>query len=154
MGINAIGSGTLIVENSTINGRTLVNLRSDYGSTWQGEFIIRNCIFVPEGGRSASAALIGGSYSGQHDFGYTCYMPERITIENLKINDSHHPDDYQGPSIFADFNPEMRDDSFQEKFPYVTTKEVILKNVTTSSGKDLRVSDNPYMFREVKVEME
>jgi hypothetical protein len=154
MGINAIGSGTLIVENSTINGRTLVNLRSDYGSTWQGEFIIRNCIFVPEGGRSASAALIGGSYSGQHDFGYTCYMPERITIENLKIHDSHHPDDYQGPSIFADFNPEMRDDSFQEKFPYVTTKEVILKNVTTSSGKDLRVSDNPYMFREVKVEME
>ncbi len=38
MGINAIGSGTLTVENSTIRANTLINLRSDYGSTWQGEF--------------------------------------------------------------------------------------------------------------------
>ncbi|MDA3821315.1 MAG: hypothetical protein PF450_01695 [Bacteroidales bacterium] len=98
MGINAIGSGTFIVENTTINGRSLINLRSDYGSTWQGDFIIRNCIFVPSGGRSSSASLIGGSYSGQHDFGYTCYMPERITIENLHIDDSNHPKDYQRPA--------------------------------------------------------
>ncbi len=151
MGINAIGTGTFIVENSTIRGRSLINLRSDYGSTWQGEFIIRNCTFIPENGKPISAALISGSYSGQHDFGYTCYMPERITIENLRIDDTSHPDDYQGPAIFTDFNPQMKDDSYQEKFPYVKTREVILKNVTTASGKPLRVSDNPYMFRDVKV---
>lgn len=151
MGINAIGSGVLLVENSTIRGRSLVNLRSDYGSTWQGELLIRNCVFVPAGGQSVSAALIGGSNSGQHDFGYTCYMPERITIENLRIDDSHHPATYQGPAIFANFNPEMTDDSYREKFPYVKTKEVILKNVTTASGKTLRTSDNPFMFKDVKV---
>ncbi len=151
MGINAIGSGTLIVENSTIYGRTLVNLRSDYGSTWRGKFVIRNCTFVPSGGSETSASLIGGSNSGQHDFGYTAYMPEKITIENLKIDDSNHPEDYQGPAIFANFNPEMTDASYQEKFPYITTKEVILKNVTTASGKDLRISDNPFMFKDVKV---
>jgi hypothetical protein len=123
MGINAIGSGTFTVENSTIRGRTLINLRSDYGSTWQGEFIIRNCVFVPAGGRPTSASLIGGSYSGQHDFGYTCYMPERIIIENLKIDDSNHPENYQGPAIFANFNPKMTDDSYMEKFPYVKTRE-------------------------------
>lgn len=151
MGINAIGSGLFTVENSTIRGRSLINLRSDYGSTWQGEFIIRNCIFVPAGGKPASAALINGNYTGLHDFGYTCYMPERITIENLKIDDSNHPDGYQGPAIFADFNPKMTDDSYQEKFPYVKTREVILRNVTTASGKPLRVSNNPFMFREVKI---
>ena len=151
MGINAIGSGTFLVENSTIRGNTLVNLRSDYGSTWQGEFIIRNCTFVPSGGRPVTASLIGGSNSGQHDFGYTAYMPERIIIENLKIDDSNHPDNYQGPAIFANFNPQMKDESYQEKFPYVITKEVILKNVTTASGKPLRTSDNPFMFRNVKV---
>lgn len=151
MGINAIGTGTFTVENSTIRGRSLINLRPDYGSTWQGEFIIRNCIFVPVNGAPASAALISGSYSGQHDFGYTCYMPERITIENLRIDDSSHPENYQGPAIFTDFNPQMKDDSYQEKFPYVKTREVILRNVTTASGKALRVSDNPYMFRDVKV---
>ena len=151
MGINAIGSGTLTVENSTIRGRSLVNLRRDYGSTWQGEFVIRDCKFVPAGGRAVSASLINGSYSGQHDFGYTCYMPERITIENLLIDDSNHPEDYEGPAIFADFNPEMTDDSYEEEFPYVISREVILRNVTTASGKDLRISDNPFMFKEVKV---
>lgn len=154
MGINAIGSGTLLVENSTINGRTLVNLRSDYGSTWQGEFIIRDCVFVPSGGKTASASLIGGSNSGQHDFGYTCYMPEKITIENLRINDLNHPDDYKGPSIFADFNPKMTDDSYIEKFPYIKTKEVILKNVTTESGMKIRRSNNTYMFKDVIVKVE
>ena len=153
MGINAIGSGTLTVENTTVRGRSLVNLRSDYGSTWQGEFVIRNCVFVPAGGRQTSAALINGAYSGQHDFGYTCYMPERITIENLHIDDSNHPKDYQGPAIFKDFNPEMTDDSYLEKFPYVITREVILQNVTTASGKTLRVSDNPFMFKDVQVKV-
>ena len=151
MGINAIGTGTFTVENSTIRGRTLINLRSDYGSTWEGEFIIRNCVFVPAGGRSVGANLIGGSNSGQHDFGYTCYMPGRITIENLKIDDSNHPENYQGPAIFANFNSKMKDESYVEKFPYVITKEVILKNVTTASGKDLRISDNLFMFKGVKV---
>ena len=150
-GINAIGSGTFTVENSTIYGRSLVNLRSDYGSTWQGEFIIRNCVFVPAGGNPVSASLIGGSNSGQHDFGYTCYMPERITIENLRIDDSAHPADYQGPAIFANFNPQMTGDSYVEQFPYIKTREVILRNVTTVSGKALRLSDNPFMFRDVKV---
>ncbi|MGC9352505.1 MAG: hypothetical protein ACP5D9_01635 [Mariniphaga sp.] len=154
MGINAIGTGTFTVENSTIRGRNLVNLRRDYGSTWQGKFVIRNCTFVPAGGRTTSASLISGSYSGQHDFGYTCYMPEQIIIENLKIDDSNHPENYHGPAIFANFNPKMKDDSYVEKFPYVVTKEVILRNVTTASGKDLRLSDNPFMFKDVKVRSE
>jgi hypothetical protein len=152
MGINAIGNGVLTVENSTIYGRNLINLRRDYGSTWQGEFFIRNCVFVPAGGSPTSASLIGGSNSGQHDFGYTCYMPERITIETLHIDDSNHPEDYQGPSIFSNFNPQMTDDSYQEKFPYVRTRKVILRNVTTASGKDLRLSDNPFQFKDVKVD--
>jgi hypothetical protein len=153
MGINAIGSGLLTIENSTVRGHSFVNLRSDYGSTWQGEVLIRNCVFVPAGGKPANASLIGGSNSGQHDFGYTCYMPERITIEKLRIDDSAHPVNYNGPAIFTNFNPEMKDDTYKEKFPYVITKEVILKDVTTASGKALRVSDNPFMFRNVKVKV-
>jgi hypothetical protein len=150
-GINAIGSGTFTVENCTIYGRNLINLRSDYGSTWQGEFLIRNCIFVPGNGKSTNVSLIGGSYSGQHDFGYTCYMPERIIIENLQIDDSKNPADYKGPAIFADFNPEMTNDSYVEKYPYVRTREVILSKVTIASGRTLKISDNTYMFRGVKV---
>ncbi|MEX0778585.1 MAG: hypothetical protein WD037_02555 [Balneolales bacterium] len=154
MGLNAIGTGVLTVENSTIYGGNLINLRSDYGSTWQGDVVIRSSVFVPSGGRSVSASLIGGRNSGNHDFGYTAYMPERITIESLHIDDSNHPDDYQGPSIFTNFNPEMTDESYREEFPYVRTKKVILESVTTASGKPLRVSDHPFMFKDVQIDTE
>jgi len=151
MGINAIGTGIFTVENSTILGRNIINLRPDYGSTWQGELIIRNCVFQPAAGKPFSASLIGGNYTGLHDFGYVCYMPERITIENLKIDDSNNPEGYKGPALFTDFNPQMKDESYQEKFPYIKTKEVILKNITTTSGKPLRISDNLFMFKDVKM---
>ena len=78
-------------------------------------------------------------------------MPERIIFENLHIDDANHPEDYQGPAIFSDFNPKMTDDSYQEEYPYVRTTEVILRDVTTASGKALRLSDNPFMFKDVKV---
>ncbi|RYG18523.1 MAG: hypothetical protein EOO07_08760 [Chitinophagaceae bacterium] len=151
MGINAIGTGLLTIENSTVRGRTFVNLRSDYGSTWQGELVIRNCVFVPANGKPMSASLIGGANSGQHNFGYSCYMPEKITIENLRIEDGKHPDNYQGAAIFANFNPDMKDTTYQEKFPYQLNSAVVLTNITTASGKAVRVSDNLFMFRNVKV---
>jgi hypothetical protein len=150
-GINAIGCGTLLVENCTLYGGSLINLRSDYGSTWQGDFIIRNCVFVPAGGSPVTAALINGSYSGEHDFGYTCYLPKQILIDTLRIDDSNHPENYRGPAIFADFNPKQTDASYQEKYPNKKTEKVVLKNVTTASGKPLRVSDNPFLFKDVQV---
>ncbi len=150
-GINAIGSGLFIVENSTVTSRTFINLRSDYGSTWQGEFVIRDCVFVPTGIASGNVSLIGGYNSGQHDFGYRCHMPARITIDGLRIEDTDHPAQYEGAAIFSNFNRERTDDTHVEKYPYIVTKEVILKNITTSSGRPLRVSDNQFMFKDVTI---
>jgi hypothetical protein len=45
----------------------------------------------------------------------------------------------------------MTDESYQEQFPYVLTREVMLNNVSTASGKQLRLSENSYMFRNVQV---
>ena len=61
-GINAIGTGTFLLENSTVYGGAMINLRGDYGSTWEGEFIIRNCTFVPAAGAKTTGNIIGGSY--------------------------------------------------------------------------------------------
>lgn len=149
MGVKLIGHGTFIMENTTVYSADLIGLRPDYGSTWQGEFIIRNCTFVPQGGRRGGVHLIGGSNDGQHDFGYTCYMPERITIENLHIDDANMGPNYRGPTLFANFNPAFKNSEYQQTDPYVLPREVILKNVTTASGKPLRVSDNPFMFKDV-----
>ncbi|MBK3519666.1 DUF3472 domain-containing protein [Carboxylicivirga marina] len=51
-GIAANGTGKLLIDNSIIYSCVLVNLRSDYGSSWQGECIIRNCTFVQIGGNA------------------------------------------------------------------------------------------------------
>ncbi len=48
----------------TYYSRNIEIRRSNYGSTRQGELFIRNCVFVPAGGRPTIASLIGGSNSG------------------------------------------------------------------------------------------
>lgn len=152
MGILLIGRGTFLLENSTVHAGQLVGLRGDYGSTWEGEFIIRNSVLAPRAKR-ASLHLIGGNNSGQHDFGYRCYMPERITIENLRIEDGDFPAEYKGPAIFANFNPAFTDEKYVQAFSYVSTRQVTLKNVTAASGRAIRVSDNAVMFKGVEVEI-
>ena len=151
MGMNAIGFGTFLVENTKVYGRSLFNLRSDYGSTWEGEFVVRNCTFVPGRGAKAVGNLVGGSYDGQHDFGYACHMPRRIVVDGLRIEDANHPADYDGPFIFGEFNRKNTSADYVEKFPYHLTEEVVLKNVSTASGKELRTSPNAWMFRDVRV---
>jgi hypothetical protein len=149
-GINLIGSGVFLVENTKVCSGSFINLRGDYGSTFEGEIIIRNCEFVPRSGARSDATLIYGINSGQHNFGYTCYMPKKITIDGLVIDDRNHPDGYPGPKIFAQFNPEYTSEAYQEKYPYVITKEVKIRNLTIKSGKPYLVSDNNFIFRNIK----
>ena len=151
MGINAIGFGTFLVENTTVRCGSFFNLRSDYGSTWEGEFIVRNCTFVPRNGKPAVGTLVNGSSTDWHDFGYACHMPRRIVFDGLKIDDSNHPAKYDGPAIFGQFSKKNVAPGYVEQFPYHVTEEVVLKNVTTASGKELVLSPNKHMFRNVKV---
>lgn len=149
-GIEVIGKGLLLLENTTVRGNGLVYLREDYGSTWQGELMIRNCVIQPSDGEGGGA-ILGGKNNGQHDYGEPSSMPERITIDKLRIEDTSPPEAYEGPVVLGNFNPGYKDASFVEKFPYSKTREVIVKDVTTASGKPLRLSNNPVMFRDVVV---
>ena len=151
MSINIIGCGVFLVEDTKVCGANFINLRSDYGSTWEGEVIIRNCEYVPRNGEQSDAVIISGSYSGQHDFGYTCYMPRKITIDGLIIDDRNPANDYRGPKIFSTFNNAYSNEEFVEKYPYILTEEVIIKDLTIKSGKPYFISNNQFMFRNVKV---
>jgi hypothetical protein len=44
----------------------------------------------------------------------------------------------------------MTDDSYVELFPYIKTREVF-SEMDHWQGKTLRLIDNPFMFREVKI---
>ena len=149
--VEIMGGGLLLVENTKICGSNFVTLRHDYGSTWDGEIIIRNCEFAPRNGAQSDAVLIFGIYSGQHNFGYTCHMPRKITIDGLVINDGNPIEDYQGPKIFAPFNRAYANEAYKEKYPYAITEEVEISNLTIKSEKPLIVSANQFMFRNVKI---
>ncbi len=135
-GIEVIGEGMLLLENTTVRGSGLVYLRQDYGSTWRGELMIRNCI-IQQTGDKKSPVVLAGKNNGQTDHGHPAHMPERITIDKLRIEDTSPPDVYEGPAVIGNFNPGYKDASFVEKFPYVKTREVSVTGVTTASGKPL-----------------
>ena len=147
-GVNVVGYGTLLLDGCIVHRKSLVALRPDYGSSWEGELIVRNCkLIVPEGAKNVS--LLRGSNAGKHDFGYTCYLPERIDIENLVIDDSSVSDkDYQGPLIFGKFK---RDVDEEVPYPYIAKGVINIRNVEIVSGKPLGVSLEPEMSRDYTI---
>lgn len=145
MGVLLTGFGEFLIENSTVQGRHFIGLREDYGSTWTGNITIRNCRFITDQG----GIILDGSNDGQHDFGYPCAMPGRLVVEGLKIEDATAAK--KGPVVFAKFNPGFTG-AEKQPFPYTVTREVVLKKVTTTSGKPVTLSDNEVLFRSVKVD--
>lgn len=150
-GLNAIGRGLLTIENSTLNGRALLSFRSDYGSTWEGTVVIRNSRWVPGCGTAIQPHLIAANNDGQHDFGYPCFMPARVTIDGLVIDDRKHPKDYQGPYLFTDPDDAKSLAGAARPFSYRLTEEVTIRNLTTASGLALRVSPDAEFNARVSV---
>ncbi len=148
-GLNAIGRGVLTIEDSTLNGRAFLSLRSDYGSTWEGTVAIRNCTWRPGCGASIQPYLLSVNNDGQHDFGYPCFMPREFTIDGLAIDDSNAPGDYQGPYLFTD--PDGASTSTHRPFAYRPTERVTLRKVTTASGRPLRTSPDADLAARVRV---
>lgn len=149
-GLNAVGRGTLTVENSTLNGRSLISLRGDYGSTWEGPVVIRNSRWIPACGAAVQPFLLAASNDGQHDFGYPCFMPREVTIDGLVIDDAQHPKDYQGPFLFTDPDAGVKA-AKARPFPYRQTEQVTIRNLTTTSGLKPRPSPNSEFNARVRV---
>ena len=142
-GINAIGFGTFLIENTVSRGHRLVNFRSDYGAMWNGDFIIRNCKFIPNG--RYFTTLFGGPSTPQHDFGYPCMLPTTITIDNLKV-DMSAVKGSKNLFIFADFERNSKD---PVKSPYTYTKTLNIKNFECNIP--VKLAQKPEQFKNMKV---
>lgn len=141
---NAIGHGQMVVENVVAYGNSFLNLRGDYGSSWDGDITFRNCTWYPSD-RNSSPSFIGGSNFGGHDFGFPCYMPHHITIENLHICDADMPENYTGAQIFNVSSRVMNGGAeldYNDKsvlYPYFFTEQLYMKNVICDSGKGIKI---------------
>lgn len=97
---NIIGGGTLLVENTTKIGGSFIAIRGDYGASFDGDIILRNCTLIPNkpyyenptDERVDSARVFVSGFATDNagycnwNFGYTCYMPRHITVENFKCD--------------------------------------------------------------------
>lgn len=148
MGINAIGKGQLLVENSTIHSQHLVKFRGDYGATWDGDVIIKNSRWVPPLNDGGPRSVFGVANDGTHDFGYACSMPTTITIDGLTIEDGPLR---TGPSAITLFDDASGAIDPTLPHPYRPTKRVEIKDLTTTSGLTPRVSDDPRVAKTIPV---
>ncbi len=147
-GLNAIGRGRLTVEDSTIHGGHLISFRGDYGSTWDGEVLIRNCRWIP---RSGNPVMFGMQNDGTHDFGYPCSMPRLVRIDGLVVDDAKPSKNRQGITFFSDPIGAPRD---KRPFPYRLTEKLEVRGLKTASGLPPRVCANPEVDQAITVVME
>ncbi len=139
--IQLIGFGEFIMENTEVYSRwALVSLRGDYGSTFNGNITVKNCVWIHNGNNNA--AIIAGNNTGDHDYGYTCFMGKNILVDGLKvINENKIPDKMLFALNSYDGNYEPG-----KPFAYVTPETVTVKNVTLDEGFTFAktANDNAY----------
>lgn len=137
-GIKLIGNGTALIENTTVLSDSFIALRSDYGSTWNGDLIIRNCKFYPTG---ISSHIIDAENTEDHDFGYTCYLPQKIVIDGFFVHRIGIS------TLFTMVNSKHITDSYNAAYPVVPPQEIIVDDFSDLLFGQLSVSANKAIFK-------
>jgi len=150
-GLNAIGRGRLVIEDSTLHGGNLISFRGDYGSTWEGDVAIRDSRWIPNAGNPIDQAFVFGMRNdGMHDFGYPCFMPRAISIDGLFIDDSNASPEFRGVMLFSD---PIGDGAEIRPFPYALTRTLHVRNLKTASGIPPRISPSEHLAHAIAHEI-
>ncbi|MBE6635993.1 MAG: hypothetical protein E7617_07345 [Ruminococcaceae bacterium] len=135
--INVIGGGRLEIIDTVREGSSyFIVLRGDYGATFNGDILIKNCKHLgyktyrgtPTDRKHENGMVL--IYSGfphgderalNWDFGYTCYMPRSLYIENLEL---------PFPEVTGVYSP-LPDICFSDSLPrpYVKTGQITFKGM-------------------------
>ena len=137
-GASIIGYGTFLIENSTFFTNKIIDLRSDYGSSWEGEIIIRNCTVTPLA--QSDVQLIKGSNTGEHNFGYPCYATTSLTVDGLTVYNARNI------YVFGNMNSKCTSNSYVPKYPFYAPAKVTVKNVNLSGKTEIKLSPNEFFF--------
>ena len=89
--LNFIGDGLITIENTTLyldGSRTAIQLRSDYGATWRGDVYMKNVDLKYQVTRKEANnwkySIVSAGWEN-HYFGYTCYLPQDIYLEDVNF---------------------------------------------------------------------
>jgi hypothetical protein len=152
-GIEIIGGGDMLIENSklVLSRNILIDLRTDYGSTWRGNITIKNCEVV---NYKPDSTHVFAAHWANWNFGYECHMPN-LLIDGLKF------DTVEGEikiyrlsaknngvdSIDDTIGEKTLSDGTENKNPYIAADYITIKN----SDYDYTLPDKSY-FAKTKTE--
>ena len=143
--VSVIGKGVFDVEDSSIFGRSVISLRYDYGSHFDGDMTIKNCKWYPKGDHPA---VVSGANGEDHDFGYECKMPRQITIENLFIDDTNC-ESAEEICLLSNYKDDV---DAPRPFPYRIPEKLIVRNVKRASGKPVLLCRDRTLYPTTVVE--
>ena len=127
-GFTLTGQGTLIVENTTVEAEYFINLRSDYGSTWNGDIYIINCTHKHQSQYMHKFINFSVCLDGDklHDFGYELHQPN-IYMYNFTVDCVNKRDIKSYPIIanFSDHNFERAEDDYWPDNIYINGYKII-----------------------------
>ena len=136
MGVSIIGSGLLLIENTTVTGENFIYFRDDYGSSWEGDLIIRNCVFnaiASQTNNQYNPSIIHTNNDGQHNFGYPTFMPETITFENFTVVEPSNAT--AGILMFR-----LATHNTNAPRPFTWTKELNISGFSATSGRKYQLT--------------
>lgn len=145
-GIIVVGSGILNLNNvTTLSPSTLVYLRDDYGSTWNGTINIKNCNMAKAINPQIVTFYTNYDNNNQpHNYGYDLYLPN-ITIDGLTINDNNNINTkYPDICIFDNNATKTRTDNGDVRNNYILPKNIDIKNYETTSGRKIKLFSNKF----------
>lgn len=137
-GFTLNGAGKLKISNTTRGeGADFITLRSDYGSTWNGNIEITNCIYNGANTyRLISVITIFDSDDTPHDYGYDKVLPN-IYIDGLTItkSNSNYPLEY---IFYNDKASTGNAEGDLIKAGYTLPTEIVVKNYEINGQKRLK----------------
>ena len=174
--INVIGGGYLKITNCTRNvGTQFISMRSDYGSTFNGTIELKDCTMRalkdyrysmssnPYYSGNTKLYIINTSYSSTYngsytpgdagsfpflkwDFGYTCYMPQYVILDNFKVEAD--PNISGTPAVSVYVFPNTSNNAFQKPSSFVQEKDYTysytVDGVVYSGTQQVLLSDGTY----------
>ena len=161
--IKLIGGGRALIENTKVVCSERINmpfleLRGDYGSTWRGDIIIRNCEYLgvkENGGKyqewKGNGVFIASVLWNNWPFGYKTYLP-RIEIDNLFIDnptDKVYVFDQMLKDTSEAIDMPVLNDGTKNENPMDISTVVTVKNNTR--GYIFEGSSNPYANSKITI---
>lgn len=129
-GVKVSGGGKLVIENCTAY-QNLIELRSDYGSRWDGDIIIKNILMIVTSPNVSPTLIDIYMYAHPtHDFVYETMLADALYVEGVTYNYTMQPQNTADTWLLY-LRANRIDRTLPERRQYRLPKKITFKDVKT-----------------------